>query len=160
MTSEKAKPLLPTIKANEEKWGKTNIKAGWTAIPNALLIHQATIGLTPMDINIIIQIARSWWVANNHPFPSKKTLADSIGVTPRTIQKRIASMEKLGFIKRIQRRDPKGSKSNIYKLTPLKKIMKPYSTDIINEKNRRKEEDKKRPNLRGKPKKLTGDNNE
>ena len=74
---------------NEKKWGKTNMNAGWTAIPNALIVHQASLGLSPMDICIILQISRYWWDADNHPYPAKKTLADSIGVTPRTIQKRI-----------------------------------------------------------------------
>ena len=139
----------PTIKANEEKWGKNNIKAGWTAVPNALLVHQASLGLASIDINIILQIARYWWEAGKHPYPAKKTLADSIGVTPRTIQKRIADMEKAGFIKRVERREEKGSKTNIYKLSPLKEILEPYSKNMIEERAQRKKEDKSRPNLRG-----------
>ena len=141
----------PTIKANEEKWGKSNIQAGWTAIPNALLIHQATLGLSSMDLNIILQIARYWWEADTHPYPAKKTLADTIGVTPRTIQQRIASLEKAGFIKRIERREKKGSKTNIYQLSPLKDILEPYSKDLIKERKRRKKNDIDRPNFRGKP---------
>lgn len=141
-----------TMKANEEKWGKENIQAGWTLLPNALLIHQAALGLTPMDINIILQIARYWWEAENHPYPSKKSIADCIGVQPRTVQKRIQAMEAAGFIKRVERREKdKGSKTNIYKLTPLIKYLTPYSKEIIAEKARRKKTDQDRPNLRGKP---------
>jgi|GEM_PF-6724537 len=55
----------PKLKTNEQKWGKENIDAGWTLIPNALLVHQSTLGLTPMDLNIILQIARYWWEPNN-----------------------------------------------------------------------------------------------
>lgn len=150
-TKDKAtqqKSRQPSIKANEEKWGKTNMKAGWTAVPNALLVHQATLGLSPMDINIIMQISRFWWDAGNHPFPAKKTIADSIGVTPRAIQQRIASLEKAGFIERVERREKKGSKTNIYKLSPLKDILRPYSKEILKEKARRAKTDRDRPNLR------------
>ncbi|WP_020407045.1 helix-turn-helix domain-containing protein [Hahella ganghwensis] len=149
----------PTIKANEQKWGKENIEAGWTLIPNALLVHQASLGLSPMDLNILLQIARYWWEPDNHPFPAKKTLADCIGVTPRAIQKRIQEMEKAQFIERIERRESKsGSKTNIYRLTPLIKALLPYSKDMIAERENRKQEDKERPNLRGKPKlKVVGD---
>ena len=149
---DKKENRTPSLKANEEKWGKENIKAGWTLVPNVLLVHQASLGLTAMDVNIILQISRYWWDAKTHPYPSKKTLADSIGVTPRTIQKRIADMEKAGFIERIERRDEKGSKSNIYKLTPLNKILKPFSVNINEDRKQRKIQDKNRPNLRGKPK--------
>ena len=146
-----ASPEKSTLKANEQKWGKENIEAGWTLIPNALLVHQASLGLTPMDLNILLQIARYWWEPGNHPFPAKKTLADSIGVTPRTIQKRIQEMEKASFIERIQRRESKkGSKTNIYRLTPLIKALLPYSKDMIAERALRQKEDKNRPNLRGK----------
>ena len=142
-----------TLKANEKKWGKENIEAGWTLIPNALLVHQASLGLTPMDLNILLQIARYWWESGNHPFPAKKTLADCIGVTPRTIQKRIQEMEKAKFIERIERRESKsGSKTNIYRLTPLIEALLPYSMDMIRERGLRRKEDKERPNLRGKPK--------
>lgn len=143
----------PTLKANEQKWGKENIGAGWTLIPNALLVHQATLGLTPMDLNIILQIARYWWEPGNHPFPAKQTIADCIGVTSRTVQKRIQEMEKAKFIKRIERRDTKsGSKTNIYQLTPLIEALLPYSKSMISTRDERRKEDKSRPTMRGKPK--------
>ena len=163
MTEKIPKGEKVTLKANEKKWGKINIDAGWTLVPNALLIHQATLGLTPMDLNIILQIAQYWWEPENHPYPSKGTLAASIGVTPRTIQKRIQEMEKAKFINRLERRDRKGSKSNIYQLTPLAKQLVPYSKDIVQERKKRKSEDGKRPQLRGKPKpklKVVGKNND
>jgi len=105
-----------------------------------------------MDLNIILQIAKYWWKSESHPYPSKATLAASIGVTSRTIQKRIQEMEKAGFIQRVERRDGKGSKSNIYQLTPLAKELIPYSKNIVEERNKRRSEDSKRPKLRGKPK--------
>lgn len=148
-----SKDKTPTLKANEQKWGKENIDAGWTLIPNALLVHQATLGLTPMDLNIILQIARYWWEPGNHPFPAKQTIADCIGVTPRTIQKRIQEMEKAKFIERIERRESNvGSKTNIYRLSPLIEALLPYSKDMIAQRDERRNEDKARPKMRGKPK--------
>lgn len=145
-----------TLKANEEKWGKVNIEAGWTLIPNALLVHQASLGLKPMDINIILQIARFWWEAGKHPYPSKSTLADCIGVLPRTIQARISELVKLKFLERVERRDMNGSKSNIYKLTPLIEQLKPYSESMLEEKIRRQTENKERPKMRGRITKKQG----
>ena len=150
MTGKTSKTVL---KANEEKWGKANIEAGWTLIPNALLVHQATLGLKPMDINILLQISRFWWKADIHPFPSKQLLADSIGVNSRTVQGRISELVKTGFLTRVERRDDKGSKTNIYELTPLVEQLIPYSEDMVEEKKRRQAEDKARPKHRGKVRK-------
>jgi DNA-binding MarR family transcriptional regulator len=152
-------PKKPTLKANEKKWGKENIDAGWTLVPNALLVHQASLGLTPMDINIILQIARYWWESDNHPFPAKKTIADCIGVTPRTVQKRIQELEKANFIKRIERRETNsGSKTNIYRLTPLIEALLPYSKHMIEEREERRNQDRARPKMRGTPKlRVVGD---
>ncbi|MCL1162145.1 hypothetical protein L2728_09710 [Shewanella chilikensis] len=59
-------------------------------------------------------------------------------------------MAKLGFIERIERRDSNGSKTNIYKLTPLIEHLKPYSESMIEEKVQRQTENKARPRMRGK----------
>jgi type VI protein secretion system component Hcp len=43
---------------------------------------------------------------------SKGSIAEAMRVTPRTVQKRIAALHELGFLRRIERRGPKGSKGS------------------------------------------------
>lgn len=122
----------------EKKWSKPLVDAGWTAIPNVLFERQAAIGLQPLDINIILHLAGYWWKAGNRPYPSKETLAVSIGVSPRTIQRRIAALEGVGFITRIERRSAQGrSLSNEYSLSGLIKAAKPFAEERVVEKKTR-----------------------
>jgi len=131
------KPGTPTlvpdpIKTNEAKWSKVMMTAGWTVIPNVLLVRQKALGLEPLDVNILLHIMQHWWRKDDKPHPSKDTIAKAIGVTPRTVQRRIAAMEKAGFIHRQQRRtSSKASLTNIYHLDGLITAAKPFAQEMI-----------------------------
>jgi DNA-binding transcriptional regulator YhcF (GntR family) len=123
-------------------------------MPSVLLQRQNALGLDALDLNIVLQIADHWWEPGNHPYPSKKSLAARIGVDSRTIQRRIARMERDGFIERISRHSSHGgSKTNVYRLTPLVEKAKPFARELIEErKGRAAEKDarrrRKRPQVR------------
>lgn len=104
----------------ETKWTKKLIDSGWTTIPNVIFERQSDLGITPIDMSIIINITGYWWKPNNLPFPTKESLAKSIGVSTRTIQRRITELEKNGLITRIKRVSAKGKYlSNAYSLSGL-----------------------------------------
>ncbi|MDA0146718.1 helix-turn-helix domain-containing protein [Vibrio sp. RW] len=122
------------VKANEKKWGKTLMDSGWTAFPSVILEKQHALGLTAMDINIILYLSTHWWEAERKPYPSKKTIAQALGVTPRTIQKRIAALEQLGFVEREYRpHEIKGNDTNIYHFNGLINESEPYAQEKIEE---------------------------
>ena len=149
----KIKENAKALRANEKKWGKTLMDAGWTAFPSVILERQKALGLEPIEVNIILQLARYWWEADNVPYPSKKTLAECIGRHPRTIQKHIARLEKLNFIRREERRiKGGGSQTNRYYFTGLIEAVEPFARDIVEEKKKRKKEKEKRVAKVGQPK--------
>lgn len=130
---KKKKEALNTIKTNEKKWGKTLMNAGWTAFPSIILEKQHALGLDALDVNIILYLSTYWWESENLPHPSKKTIAEAIGVDPRTVQRRIAGLEKGGFLRREYRSDKeKGNKSNKYDFEGLIKESEPFAQEKIN----------------------------
>lgn len=117
-----------TSRSNEAKWGKPNIEAGWTCIPNILVRRQRTLGLDALDLNILLHLLTYWWEDENHPHPSKETLAKAIGVSASTIQRRIRAMERGSLLQRIQRRKADDrSETNLYDLTPLRDLLEPHA---------------------------------
>ena len=106
------------LQRNELKWGRALMDAGYTVIPNVIVQRQKALGLDPIDLNIVLQLAAYWWHPGEHPFPSKRTLADAMQVHPSTIRRRIARMEKDGLIEREKRyhRDY-GQQPNRYRRT-------------------------------------------
>jgi len=142
----------PELRTNEKKWGKPLMEAGWTLLPNALLVHQSALGLTSTDINILLHLMAYWWKKEELPHPSKVTLAKSIGVTPRTVQRRIAAMEKAGFIQRVRRQGPhRGTQTNFYDFSGLIKEATPYAKKLLEERAERAKEQATRAARKGRP---------
>lgn len=142
------------IRTIEKRWGKAAYRHGWVAIPAILLDKQASLGIDPLDMNILLHIARHWWEADRHPWKRKRELAQDLGRVPRTVQRRIADMEKGGLIQRRTRRRADGSTmSNEYDLTPLAKILDDFAAEAIVQREKQRVEKeglrrKKRPGPR------------
>ena len=123
------------LKANERKWTKPLMEAGWSAIPSILIEKQEALGLDPVDMNIILHLTQYWWLKENLPHPSVGTIAAAIGRKERTVQRRIKALEELGFIRRIERRKShNGSDTNLYDFDGLIKVLTPYAFEKIEEK--------------------------
>ena len=142
---KKNKPDRPRVKAIEERWTKPIADAGWTAIPNVLLDKQHALGLAPMDINIILQIAKHWWEPSSAPYPGVERLAEAIGVHVRTIQKHITKMEHAGLLEReAQFYSQGGQRSNRYTFQGLIDKCTPFATEAVAERKRKKAADRAR----------------
>jgi hypothetical protein len=141
------------IRVNEKKWTPTLMKAGWTALPNVIFERQQALGLDSLDINILLHLASYWWSKDSKPYPSKATIANAIGVDPRTIQRRIAALQAAKLIRREERRIPKvGSKTNVYHLDGLIEHAKPYAEEKIKNRAADAAERLARAARKGKPK--------
>ena len=140
------------LRVNEQKWTKTLMDPGWTVIPNVIIERQKALGLDALDMNILLHLAAYWWTPDNLPHPSKKTIAEAIGVEPRTVQRRIAAMEAVGLIRREERRiSAKGSTTNRYHFAGLIKEATPFAQEMSREIAARAEEKKARIARKGRP---------
>lgn len=113
-------PSKPTEHDSRLIWGRKTMDLGFNQLPSLLFQRQKELGLEALDMNIILQIASFWWKKDRMPYPSKRFLADSISVSQSTIQRRIAALEKRGYVKRIvQSASSKARKANVYDLSGL-----------------------------------------
>ncbi len=127
-------------KALEHKWGKKVIAYGYTVVPSVLIQGQKRLGLTPIQLNVILQLLDHWWERDSLPFPSKKTIADRLDMSPRYIQTVIGQLEQAGFIRRIARMTRFGDRdSNAFDLTGLVERLKELELEFTKAK-----EDKQR----------------
>jgi DNA-binding Lrp family transcriptional regulator len=142
------------LKRNEEKWSSVLMEAGWTVLPSIILEKQHALGLDPIDVNILLQLARHWWYSDNPPHPSKATIARCLGIDPSTVRRHVARMEADGFIRREARYSPKfgGQETNIYHFDGLIKAATPHAREFIVVRDQRRREDavrrtRKKPRL-------------
>lgn len=153
MAEKVVKAEADKLQVNEKKWTPTLMKAGWTVIPNVIFERQQALGLDALDINILLHLASYWWSEGSKPHPSKVTIAKALGIEPRSVQRRIAALEKDGLIKREERRISKtGSKTNIYHFDGLIAAAKPYAEEKIEEQKTKAAIRDARAKRKGKPK--------
>jgi hypothetical protein len=133
------------LRKNEAKWSKPLMAAGWNALPSIIIEKQKALGLDAIDMNIILHLSHYWWTAETLPFPSVATIADAIGVKPRTVQKRIKALDELGLLTRIERRHTRfGSDTNQYSFEGLIKAALPYAQEKLAARAKREEAEKER----------------
>ena len=134
MTKEATAPKTDAekVKVNEEKWSKTLMDAGWTAMPSIIIEKQEALGLDALDMNIVLHLSSYWWKADNLPHPSVARIAKAVGVTERTVQKRIKALHELGLIERQERRYTRhGSRPNLYGFKGLIEKTKPFAEEKL-----------------------------
>ena len=147
MTTKSLTKTAPsdTEKVLEKKWGKPLIAAGFTALPNVVFRPQKALTLKPLDVLVILHLASYWWKPHENPWPAKGTIADALNVDPRTVQRSIQKMERLGYVRRIERKSGHGDNlSNEYDLRGLVTACKQYADEELELKARRAAEDKSR----------------
>jgi len=133
------------LRRNEQKWTVTLLNAGWSMIPNIILERQKALGLDAKDVNILLHLVRHWWYAEQLPYPSKRTIAECMGISPDTVRRRIKKMEAAGYIRRQKRSDPRcGQQSNCYDISGLIRECQPFALEAIQSRQTRRQEDAER----------------
>lgn len=118
----------PVRSANDDKWSPELMRAGWVAMPSTIIEFHRHLGMDAVDLVIVSYLATFWWTKHQRPFPAKATMSRVVGVSPRSIQRRIAAMEAKGLIQRVERRVPgRGSNTNLYCLDGLIEACKPLA---------------------------------
>lgn len=125
----------------EEKWGKVTMAQRFTVVPSIMLQGQRRLGINANELAVLLHIMEHWWKADDLPWPSKRTIAERLDVSEKTVQRAAAKMEKMGLIQRKDRFLPNnnGRTSNAYDLAGLVERL----TEIAEETAKLKAEGKK-----------------
>ena len=127
--------------STERIWGKAVYACGYVAVPSILIQAQRRLGLSPTQLNIIVQLLDYWREPSRKPFPPKKDLAKRIGVTEKTIQNNIRDLEKAGLIRREIRKTAVGDyNTNIYHLDGLVSKVQELEPEFTAQRRKRQEE--------------------
>lgn len=129
-------PKKDTRRASERKFGKPVMDYGFCIVPSLLMQAQARLGLSPPQFNIVMQLADMWWSADQNPWPTKKLIADRLGMSDRQVQRHLADLEQAGLVDRIGRtRSGRGKTSNAYDLRGLVEKLKKLEPEFSKARN-------------------------
>jgi len=116
------RPNIPNLTTTEHASTQRRdvLKQGFTAVPNALLRHQARLGLTATELVLLLQIWSYWWEEPVLPYPSVSTLGSAMGSGERQIRHLLGGLAARGLIRILPRHSAAGAQvSNAYDLGPL-----------------------------------------
>ncbi len=87
------------------RWGSgvTGGQTGFVPVPDVLIRNQQRLGLSPTEMVVLLNILVHWWRADKLPHPRPSVIAKRIGVTTRTVERAISSMEEKGLMQRLER---------------------------------------------------------
>src|SRR5437016_855727 len=82
----------------QRKWGDEVFECGYQMLPDVLLRCQRFLELEAMDVLILVNITMHWWKYDDLPYPRPSAIANRLGVSTRTVERRIAKMQERGLI--------------------------------------------------------------
>lgn len=141
-TRPAAKSATKEERALHQKWGAAVIDEGYTVLPNVILHNQKALGLKHLDVLVLMCLLSHWWDKDDLPRPAKNSIATTLDVDPRTVQRSIAKMEKQGYVRRKERRASIGDNlPNFYDLCGLVVAAKTQAAETRKVKSTRAKED-------------------
>lgn len=101
------------------RFGDDILQAGFTAIPNLVLDHYSSLGITPGEMMFIIHVWQYWWTEKD-PYPSLRTIAGKMSVSRRQVSNYTQSLKSKGLLLVHERQDPeRGQVTSEYDFSPL-----------------------------------------
>jgi hypothetical protein len=132
-------PKSETARSSVERiWGKAVRNYGYTGVPSILIKAQRRLGVTPLQMNILLQLLDYFYDPARPPFPKKTEIADRMGVSAKTIQINMRALQQAGLIHREIRKKAAGDyDSNIYHLDGLIARVQALEPEFREEKEQR-----------------------
>lgn len=126
------KPEEPTKTPHlERKWSAAVLRHGKLIVPSILLRAQARLLVNSTQMIVLLQLLDHWWSADSKVYPSMKTIADRISMSPKQVQRTIDALVQKGLITKHSRRLPHGGKtSNEYRFDGLVQKLKTIEPDF------------------------------
>jgi predicted transcriptional regulator len=118
-------------KESEKKWGVAVMAHGYCVLPSLLLQAQSRLAVSAQEMMVLLHLVEHWWTAQGEVFPSKKVIAERVGLSTKQVQRHLARLEESKLVRRIDRYKAGGGRtSNRYDLSGLVAKMKAIEVEV------------------------------
>jgi len=114
------------------KWGRV-MGGGFQVVPNQLLRFQRTLGLSSLQVVILLNLCMHWWKKDDLPFITAYNIAQRTGMSRRTVERELRKLRAMGYIKKtkLQRiKDVNGEARTAYDLSGLILALESVPLDV------------------------------
>jgi predicted transcriptional regulator len=85
------------------------VDPGFQPLPDVLLFHQAELGLTSEELNVLLNVTAHWYEPERMPFPRATSIARRMGSSERTVLRHLQSLIVKGFLVKVKGRSATGT---------------------------------------------------
>ena len=122
-----------------KKWGDRCIDSGYQIFPDVLLKCQRYMGLEAIDVVILLNITMQWWQHDELPYPRPSFIAKRMEISTRTVERRIARMQKQGLLVRRPSEEVRGKTVRKFDLSGLIAELTKYAEGSLAERGKLEE---------------------
>ncbi|WP_370688260.1 helix-turn-helix domain-containing protein [Flavimaribacter sediminis] len=115
-------------------WGPA-AEFGFQIVPDILLLEQRQLGISSEELNALLNLNAHRWRRKDPVFPGTSTIAERMGVSVRTVQRLIRSLEKKSLVVRKKTADG----HMYFELDLLNQKLEPFVSDRIKKGKKRME---------------------
>ena len=108
------------------RWGDA-VDPGMLIVPATLLRQQQRLGLTALDLLLVLNIIAEWEETDELPAPRLTVLAKRMGTSSRTIQRAIMKLAQAGLIERLPSETCRGMTVRRFDLSGLQRRLQELS---------------------------------
>jgi len=94
-------PLSDEDSVAVKKFGEA-AKAGFQVVPDILLKSQKKLGISHVEMVVLLNILMHWWTPGQNPYPRASTIAKRMKSSQRTVQRAIASLEDKVILRKVE----------------------------------------------------------
>jgi predicted transcriptional regulator len=82
-----------------DRWGRA-MAGGYQVVPNQLFRLQNTLGLSSIQVVILLNLSMHWWRKKDLPFITPYHIAKRMGVSRRTIERQLRQLCDIGLVQK------------------------------------------------------------
>lgn len=123
----------PAISTIRRRWGDAvrSGRTGYTAVPNVLVRSQARLGLSTTEMVVLLNLLLHWWEPDNWPYPHPAHIAHRMGVSRRTVERALGTLQTKGLVERLPGRSMNGGPHvRPYNLTGLVQTLQEFAGEM------------------------------
>lgn len=90
----------------QNRWGDVTLRSGFVVVPVSLLRNQAKLEIENSELVVLLHALAHWHDDGKPVWAAYSSFATDMGVSPRTVQRMVSSLEGKGLIE--LKRNPEG----------------------------------------------------
>ena len=121
-----------TVASIRSRWdgAVSHGELGFTPVPDILIRSQSRLNLSQNEMGVLLNLLMHWWGSDQWPYPRISTISGRLGLSRRTVERTIASLEEKKLVVREQSESTDDGRTiRRFNLTGLRRTLREFAKE-------------------------------